>query len=166
MTSQAVFAVVDTPSAVSDCNLLFRLFAMTLLPAWKAREAALAGSGSESADPSPPSPPRIITLIRERLAAVSAQTSSLGIGTSDQIGGQRGGVFDDLDFSTEVPQGLGVNNLLSAMGLGGEQFTNSNITLSPGELPGLSGEASLNLDMNQGSWAPMDWEVGVGYGGW
>lgn len=164
---EARFAVVDTPSAVSDRNPLFRLFAMTLLPAWKAREAALAGSGPESADPSsPPSPPRIITLIRERLAAVSAQVSSLGIGTSEEIGGQRGGVFHDLDFSAEVPQDLGVNNLLSAMGLGGEQFTNSNLTLSSGELPGLSGDGSLNLDMNQGSWAPMDWEVGVGYGGW
>ena len=103
-------------------------------------------------------------MIRERLAA-SAQASSQGVGADEEVGGQHSGGFDGLDFSTEVPQGLGVNTLLSAMGMG-EQFINPDITLGSGELPGLSGQGNLNLGMNQGSWAPMDWEVGAGYGGW
>ncbi|KAI1080426.1 C6 transcription factor [Whalleya microplaca] len=130
---------------------LFKVFTMTVLPAWEAREAAIRGLGE------PLTPPRMVTSIRRKLGQL-AQNSLIGKATKateqqpDNVMG-----LDGIDFSMSMPTDFHTNSPLFGMGIGAQEgYAGAESRI----YPGLFRQALLDVDVNQVNWAAMDWGLG------
>ncbi|KAI0131913.1 hypothetical protein BJ170DRAFT_611687 [Xylariales sp. AK1849] len=127
------------------------LFAKTVLPAWKAREATARDSGESL------TPPRIVQFLRQQLVQMGRDPDNGEVVKTTKQQSNNDTSLDDIDFSMSMPMNFGSGSLLFGMGIGGQD---SYAGTGPVVNPALSGQTPLDVDMNQGNWAAMDWGLG------
>ncbi|KAI1371247.1 hypothetical protein F4677DRAFT_464488 [Hypoxylon crocopeplum] len=126
-------------------NPLSKLFLITVLPAWEAREAKNKDSGE------PLTPPRIVTYLHKLIQMTQNSHDGQTYATDSHPDDAQN--IDNIDFSTAMPMSFGAN----LYGMGGQDDYSG---IGAEAYPGILGQDPFNVDANQMNWSSMDWGLG------
>jgi hypothetical protein len=124
-----------------DDSPFFKIFARIVLDAWEAREAAFKQSGE------PMMTPRIVSIIRDKVAQMANNTQSPG---TEQPNGVTAMGMDD--FTMSIPMGLDSHGLLY-----NTEAQDLYMGTGPALYSRITGQAPLDVDVDDLDWAAMDW---------